>query len=101
VGVSGDTVKTLGMYKKENQLPFTLLSDEDGSIAKAFGVPTGAGGEITVTIGGEKVKVKRGVTASRWTFVVGKDGKVVVRDDAVKPKDAAKTVLDAVKKDSK
>jgi len=101
VGLSGDSVKTLELFKKEYELPYTLLSDEDGALAKLFGVPTKPGGEITATVGGEKVKIKRGATDSRWTFVIGKDSKVILRDEAVKAKDAAKTVLDAVKKDSK
>jgi peroxiredoxin Q/BCP len=101
VGVSGDSAKTMELFKKENELKYTLLSDEDGAVAKKFGVPVGKGGEIEAKVGGEKVKIKRGVTASRWTFVIGKDGKVIFKDDAVKSKDAATTVLKALDKAEK
>src|SRR5437867_7890967 len=46
VGVSGDTVRTQSLFKKEHKLPFTLLADEKGDLAKAFGVPTAKGGSV-------------------------------------------------------
>src|SRR5208337_4700816 len=39
VGVSGDSVKTHAAFKKEHMLTFTLLADEDGTLADKFGVP--------------------------------------------------------------
>ena len=38
VGVSMDEVKTLKRFHKELELPFSLLSDNKGELAKAFGV---------------------------------------------------------------
>src|SRR6185436_5641033 len=49
-GMSGDTVKTLAAFKKLNALNFTLLSDETGSVAGMFGVPTKPGGTVTQKI---------------------------------------------------
>ena len=46
VGVSGDSVNNLKLFKQANQLNFTLLSDVDGSIARLFGVPIRDGGSI-------------------------------------------------------
>src|SRR6266481_1125600 len=40
VGVSGDSVKTHALFKKDHELPFSLLADESGDIAKKFGIPT-------------------------------------------------------------
>src|ERR1700741_4588544 len=37
IGVSGDAVKTHQLFKKAQQLNFTLLADEDGSLAQKFG----------------------------------------------------------------
>jgi len=97
VGISGDNPKGLALFKRVNKLNFTLLSDFDGSIAKQFGVVTGPGGEIKREVGGVQHVLKRGVTTARWTFVIGKDGKVA---KSYQCKDAAgdsKTVLDLAK----
>ena len=39
IGVSVDDAATLKSFKETNQLPFTLISDEDHGVIKAFGVP--------------------------------------------------------------
>src|SRR5262249_14520671 len=46
VGVSGDSVQTHELFKKAQKLNFTLLADEDGAVARKFGVPVGAGGQV-------------------------------------------------------
>lgn len=40
IGVSGDSVEGQKRFAEKHGLPFTLLSDSDSSVAKAFGVPT-------------------------------------------------------------
>ena len=87
IGVSGDSVENHQHFKKEHKLNFTLLADPKGEIAKAFGVKTGDGGVVNVKIGDKDVSLERGVTTSRWTFVVDLDGKIALKDDKV---DAAK-----------
>ena len=68
IGVSGDAVATQDLFKKMEKLNFTLLADEDGSVAKKFGVPLSKGGEVrTKNAQGESVVLKRNVTAARWT----------------------------------
>jgi thioredoxin-dependent peroxiredoxin len=84
VGVSGDEVEGLKYFKIAENLNFNLLSDADGKIAKLFGVPTRDGGEIKRTVEGKEVTLKRNNTAKRWTFIVGKDGKVIYKDTSVK-----------------
>ena len=54
VGVSGDSVANHQLFKKVKDLNFTLLADEKGAIAKAFGVPTKAGGHLQVQGGGRR-----------------------------------------------
>jgi peroxiredoxin Q/BCP len=98
VGVSGDAVKTQELFKKEHGLNFALLADEKGEVAKAFGVATKAGGKAKVKAGGEDAEFTRGVTASRWTFVVGKDGKVAYKNTKVNAAEDAKAVAEAVEK---
>jgi peroxiredoxin Q/BCP len=101
VGVSGDSVKNHQIFKKLEKLNFTLLADEDGSVAKKFGVPTKPGAEIKKQIDGKEEVLKRGVTAARWTFVIGKDGKILLKNTSVNAPEDSKAVLKAVEAASK
>ncbi len=97
VGVSGDSVSNHQLFKKVKNLNFTLLADEKGEIAKAFGVPVKAGSVFKFKgADGETHALKRGVTASRWTFVIDKQGKVAVKETAVNAAGDAKAVAAAV-----
>lgn len=58
IGVSTDTAESHKAFAKHHQLPFHLVSDETGSLAKSFGVPNRAG------------------FLGRQTFVIGADGTV-------------------------
>ena len=98
VGVSGDTVETQALFKKAKKLNYTLLADNDGKVAKAFGVPVSKGGTITKKIDGEEVSLTRGCTIKRWTFVIGKDGKIAHKDSKASAGKDSKNVLATVKK---
>jgi peroxiredoxin Q/BCP len=98
VGVSGDSVRNHQLFKQEHDLNFTLLADEDGAVAKAFGVPLSAGGSIKRKIDGKEETLTRGVTAKRWTFVLDKTGKVALKNTEVKAADDSQAVLEAVEK---
>ena len=93
VGISGDNVEGLKLFKKAHDLNFTLLSDESGEIAKMFGVPTRDGGTITRKIDGKSLDLVRGTTASRWTFVIDTKGNVVYKNDSVNAKNDTEEVL--------
>jgi len=67
VGVSEDKADAQKKFRDKYSLPFTLLADSDGQVAKAFGVPTFLG------------------FTKRQSFLI-KDGKVVWRDLSVSPK---------------
>ncbi len=58
-GVSKDSQESHDAFAKKHSLPFYLSADESGSVVKAYGVGS--------TLG----------MASRVTFVVGKDNKIV------------------------
>jgi thioredoxin-dependent peroxiredoxin len=99
VGVSGDALTTHQLFKKDQKLNFTLLADEDGSLAKKFGVPVGKGGEVKVKdADGKPVTLKRAVTAARWTFIIGKDGKIAYKNTRVNPGQDSKQVADFIEK---
>jgi thioredoxin-dependent peroxiredoxin len=71
VGISTDDVATQKRFKDENQLPFPLLSDAKGKVAKQYGG--------TVALIG---------LANRATFVVGQDGvvkEITTGGDAINP----------------
>ena len=65
---SCDPVTKNQEFAKSLELDYPILSDPDGSVAKKFGV----------------AKVGANPTANRVTFIVGKDGKILAIDDAVK-----------------
>ena len=97
VGVSGDKVQNLMLFKQAENLNFTLLSDEKGDIAKAFGVPVGDGATIKRTIGGTEHELVREVTTRRWTFIVGKNGKIIYKNDSVQAENDAEEVLNFIR----
>jgi peroxiredoxin Q/BCP len=93
IGISGDSVITHAHFKKAEKLNFTLLADEDGSIAKQFGVPLGKGGEVRAKDSdGNPLVLKRAVTAARWTFIIGMDGKIAYKNTKVNPTEDSKQV---------
>lgn len=96
VGVSGDSVRNHQLFKKVHDLNFTLLADEKGDVAKAFGVPLKPGGSIKQTIDGKEETLTRGVSAARWTFLIGKDGKIVQKNTTVKAAEDSKAILEAI-----
>jgi peroxiredoxin Q/BCP len=99
VGISGDSVRTHDLFKKAQKLNFTLLADEDGTIAKKFGVPITAGATVKAKdADGDPIEFKRNVTAARWTFVIGKDGKIAYMNTKVNPADDAKKVAEFIAK---
>ena len=93
VGISGDNVEGLKLFKKAENLNFTLLSDESGEIAKSFGVPLRDGGKITREIEGQSYDLVRGVSASRWTFIIDKKGNIVYKNEQVDAAKDAEAVL--------
>ena len=77
-GVSFDSVESQEKFVDKEKLPFSLISDTEGKIVKAFGVPS------------------KGKFASRRAFLL-RDGKVVWADTKGATKTQADDVLKAVK----
>jgi thioredoxin-dependent peroxiredoxin len=97
VGVSGDNVENLRLFKHAENLNFTLLSDEKGTIAEAFGVPISEGAAIKRTVGGVEHELIRAVTFKRWTFIVGKNGKIIFKNESVNAEKDSEDVLNFIK----
>jgi peroxiredoxin Q/BCP len=101
VGVSGDSVKTHELFRKAQKLNFTLLADEEGKVAKLFGVPFGKGGKVKAKdADGQPIEIERAGTASRWTFVIGKDGKIAYKNTKVLPAQDAKAISEFIAKEA-
>jgi peroxiredoxin Q/BCP len=99
VGISGDNVEGLKLFKQVENLNFALLSDESGQIAGKFGVPTRDGGTVTKEINGQNVNLMRGITTSRWTFIIDKTGKIAYKNEQVDAAKDAEMVLSFLKKE--
>ncbi len=106
VGISGDSVTTHELFKKAQKLNFTLLADEEGAIAKKYGVPFGKGASVKardatgkpLEVEGKPYEFERKGTAARWTFVIGKDGKIAYKNTRVTPADDAKKIAEFITK---
>ena len=98
-GVSGDSVATHKLFKAHHKLPFPLLADEKGDVAKAFGVPVNKGGKSpTINEKGEKGTADRGVTIARYTVVIDLQGNVAAIDAVGNAGGDAKRIADIVSK---
>jgi peroxiredoxin Q/BCP len=97
VGISGDPVRNLQVFKKAHRLNFTLLSDADGTIARAFGVPVRAGGTVKQQLEGTEVTLTRDLTTARWTFIIDRDGTIAYKDTEVDAAGDSKAVIAALK----
>ena len=93
VGISGDNVEGLKLFKRAENLNFPLLSDPGGTIAKKFGVPVSDGGSLKKTVDGVEHELVRGVTEKRWTFIIGRNGKIIYKNEAVNPDKDSEEVL--------
>jgi peroxiredoxin Q/BCP len=86
VGISGDSSTTHALFKQAYKLNFSLLADDEGRVARQFGVPVGPGGKVTAKDADKKLlSLKREVTTARWTFIIGLDGKIAYKNTKVDP----------------
>lgn len=86
VGINCDSMETHRAFKAKYALPFGLIADTDGAIARRFGVALehkALAGKPTLPAGGE-------------TFVVDKDGKIIAHVKVEDPDDHVRDALRAV-----
>jgi peroxiredoxin Q/BCP len=100
VGVSGDSVANHQIFKKDRSLNFALLADETGEVAQKFGVPVEVGVKTAKvkTSDGQEISLTRSATAKRWTFIIGKDGKIAYKNTMVAAAEDSKAIAEAVAK---
>jgi len=101
VGISGDEPQNLDMFKKQHNLNFTLLSDPEGKIATLFGVPVKEGGTIDHEIDGKTLQLSRGVTTSRWTYVIDINRKLIYKNNNVDAANDSQTVYEFIQTHNK
>jgi peroxiredoxin Q/BCP len=65
-GVSKDDLKSHAKFTDKYELPFTLISDADGSICETFGV-----------WGEKSLYGRKYMGIERATFLIGEDGKII------------------------
>ena len=77
---SCDTEAVNKDYAKQLKLDYPILSDPDKKVAKSYGV-------VTATRG----------LPYRWTFFIGKDGKILHIEKSVKPASHDKQIVEKLK----
>lgn len=85
LGVSDDPIEDIAEFKAKYDLPFDLLSDEDGSVARAYD----SYGEKTVY--GNMVE-----GTFRNTAIIGPDGTIIEFFEGVDPAGHAEEVLSVI-----
>jgi len=75
IGVSGDAVATHRMFQTAQQLDFTLLSDENGQLAKSFGVRVTPGGTVVNPQKGQP-PISRKVSLADRVFAIDLAGNI-------------------------
>ena len=76
IGISGGTVEDKQSFIQRNRLPFTLVNDADGAVAKAYGVEKGKGLAVLAPPRITYVIDREGVVRLRFESRVNMDGHV-------------------------
>jgi peroxiredoxin Q/BCP len=82
VGISDDPVEDLEPFREKYDLPFDLLSDEDGEVSDAYS-----------SYGEKNVFGNQVMGVFRNTFVVDDDGEIVAVYEGVDPEEHADEIL--------
>jgi peptide-methionine (R)-S-oxide reductase len=94
VAVSGDSVAIHQQFKETHKLNFTLLSDEDGSVARKFGVAVTAGPAVTV----DRAEKPR-VAISPRVFAIDLNGEIVFQKPRINRLSDIDAILDLLAED--
>ena len=86
LGISGDKPSAQKKFKEKYDLPYSLLADEDKSIAKKFDV-----------LKEKSLYGRKYIGIERTTFVISPEGKISAIITGIKPDEHAEAVLAAMK----
>ena len=86
LGISPDKATTQAGFRRKENLPFTLLADENHQVCELYGV-----------WGLKKMAGREYDGVFRTTFVIGPNGKIVKVFEGVKPDGHSAEVLAALK----
>jgi len=90
IGVSRDSVESHKKFKKENNLPFMLLSDPEAVVLKKYGV-----------LRKKSLYGRAFMGVERTTFLIDEEGRIIRIYRNVKPKEHAQNCLLDLKLESK
>ena len=76
-------LKIFLFLQNQKKIPFTLLADPMGKVAKLFNVPTSKGGRIERFVNGDRYTLERGITTKRWTFLISKNGELLLKTNGL------------------
>lgn len=88
LGVSTDPMETHLKFKEKHKLPFPLLSDEDATVSKMYGVYKQ-----------KNVYGKKSLGIERTTFVIDKTGRIATSYPKVKVEGHVQDILEFVGED--
>jgi len=83
IGISCDTLGSHRAFAEKFNLPFPLLADTSGAMTRAYGVPLGVDGNE--------------MWPKRWTFLVGRDGRIVKKWEKVDVRGHSKELLEMLR----
>jgi peroxiredoxin Q/BCP len=86
MGISGDKPSAQKKFKEKFDLPYSLLADEDKSVANKFGV-----------LKEKSLYGRKYMGIERTTFVINPEGKIAAVVTGIKPDEHAEAVLAAIK----
>ena len=86
LGISGDKPSAQKKFREKYDLPYSLLADEDKSVAKKFDV-----------LKAKSLYGRKYMGIERTTFVISPEGKISAIITGIKPDEHAEAVLAAMK----
>lgn len=86
LGISGDKPSAQKKFREKYDLPYSLLADEDKSVAKKFDV-----------LKEKSLYGRKYMGIERTTFVISPEGKISAIVTGIKPDEHAEAVLVAIK----
>jgi peroxiredoxin Q/BCP len=86
LGISGDKPSAQKKFREKYDLPYSLLADEDKSVAKKFDV-----------LKEKSLYGRKYIGIERTTFVISPEGKISAIITGIKPDEHAEAVLAAMK----